>query len=157
MGGRRTAEAHRCGNLGTLDELAAVVRVLQAVRDVESVVAVPFAIEAGDIRRFDHSHRLMGYLQPVPSERSCCSSRGVAKGGNGWVRHLIVECAGTYRHPPKVGKRKRHHLEQTTPEAREIERKAQNRLLDRYRVSSVRGMMTVVVCTAIARELAGSI
>jgi hypothetical protein len=46
-------------------------------------------------------------------------------------------------------------LEQTTPRVREIAWKAQCRLTARYRALSARGKRSTVVCTAIARELAG--
>jgi transposase len=42
--------------------LAPVVHALQALRGVELIVAVTFAIEIGDIRRFDSPRQLTGYL-----------------------------------------------------------------------------------------------
>lgn len=138
--------------------LAPVVRALQALRGIELIVAVTFASEIGDIRRFDNPRRLMGYLGLVPSERSTGDAvrrGGFTKAGNGRVRHMLVESAWTYRHPPRVGKRKLYRLEHTTPEVREIAWKVQTRLSARYRVVSARGKKTAVVCTAIARELAG--
>jgi len=68
---------------------------------------------------------------------------------------MLVESAWTYRHPPKIGKMKLYKLEQTTPRVREIAWKAQCRLTARYRALSARGKRSTVVCTAIARELAG--
>lgn len=105
--------------------LAPVVHALQALRGVELVVAVTFATEIGDIRRFDSPRQLTGYLGLVPSERSTGDSvrrGGITKAGNGRVRHMLVESAWTYRHPPRVGKAKLYRLEQTTPKVREIAR-----------------------------------
>lgn len=110
--------------------LAPVVRALQALRAVELVVAVTFVTEIGDIRRFDNPRQLMGYLGLVPSERSSGDTvrrGGITKAGNGQIRHMLVESAWTYRHPPRVGKTKPYRLEQTTPKVREIAWKAQSR------------------------------
>jgi transposase len=138
--------------------LAPVVRALQALRGVDLIVAVTFATEIGDLRRFESPRQLMGYLGLVPSERSTGDTvrrRGITKAGNGRVRHMLVESAWTYRHPPKIGKMKLYRLEQTSPKVREIAWKAQTRLTTRYRALSARGKKTTVICTAIARELVG--
>ena len=138
--------------------LAPVVRALQALRGVELIVAITFATEIGDVRRFDSPRQLMGYLGLVPSERSTGDSirrGGITKAGNSRVRHMLVESAWTYCHPPRVGAKKLYRLEQTTPKVREIAWKAQSRLSARYRTLSAKGKKTTVVCAAIARELVG--
>ena len=138
--------------------LAPVVRALQALRGVDLIVAVTFATEIGDLRRFENPRQLMAYLGLVPGERSTGETirRGaITKTGNGRVRHMLVESAWTYRHPPRVGAKKLYKLDQTTPKVREIAWKAQTRLTTRYRALIARGKKTTVVCTAIARELAG--
>jgi transposase len=138
--------------------LAPIVQALQALRGVDLIVAVTFATEIGDIRRFDNPRQLMGYLGLVPSERSTGDTvrrGGITKTGNGRVRHMLVESAWTYRHPPRIGKAKLYRLEAAPPRVREIAWKAQTRLTARYRALSGRGKKTTVVCTAIARELVG--
>ena len=122
-----------------------------------SIVAVTFATEIGDLRRFESPRQLMGYLGLVPSERSTGETVRAwhHQGGNGRVRHMLVESAWTYRHPPRIGKMKLYRLEQTSPKVREIAWKAQTRLTTRYRALSARGKKTTVICTAIARELVG--
>ena len=138
--------------------LAPVVNALQALRGVSLVVAVTFVAEIGDLRRFESPRRLMAYLGLVPSERSTGDAvrrGGITKAGNGRVRHLLVESAWTYRHPPRVGAKKLAQLERVPPKVREIAWKAQSRLTARYRALAARGKRLTVVCTAIARELAG--
>lgn len=138
--------------------LGPVVRALQTLRGVELIVAVTFATEVGDVTRFESPRQLMGYLGLVPGERSTGETvrRGsITKAGNGRVRHMLVESAWTYRHPPKVGAKKLYRLEQAPPKVREIAWKAQSRLTARYRTLAARGKRTTAVCTAIARELAG--
>ena len=138
--------------------LAPVVRALQALRGVDLIVAVTFVTEIGDLRRFESPRRLMAYLGLVPSERSTGDSvrrGGITKAGNGRVRHMLVESAWTYRHPPRVGAKKLAQLERVPPKVREIAWKAQSRLSARYRALAARGKRLTVVCTAIARELAG--
>ena len=137
--------------------LAPLVEALQALRGVDLVTAVTFVVEVGDIRRFESPRQLMGYLGLVPGERSTGETvrRGsITKMGNARVRHLLVESAWTYRHPPRVGKAKLPKLERVSPKVREIAWKAQSRLTARYRALTARGKKTTVTCTAIARELA---
>lgn len=138
--------------------LAPLVRALEALRGVSTIVAVTFVTEVGDLRRFDSPRQLMGYLGLVPSERSTGETvrRGpITKAGNGRARHMLVESAWTYRHPPRIGRVKLYKLEQAPPKVREIAWKAQARLTSRYRALCARGKRPTVICTAIARELAG--
>lgn len=83
------------------------MRALQTLRGVDLIVAVTFDTEIGDLSRFESSRQLMGYLGLVPSERSTGDAvrrGGITKAGNGPVRHMLVESARTYRHPPRIGK-----------------------------------------------------
>jgi transposase len=76
------------------------------LRGVNSIVAATFVSEVGDIDRFDNPRQLMGYLGLVPSERSTGDTvrrGGITKAGNRRVRHMLVESAWTYRHPPRLG------------------------------------------------------
>ncbi|NRP75393.1 hypothetical protein ILFOPFJJ_06316 [Ensifer psoraleae] len=100
----------------------------------------------------------MGYLGLVPGERSTGETVkriGITKAGNGRVRALLVECAWTYRYPPRIGRRKLYRLQEVSSAVREIAWKAQARLTARYRMLSARGKKSTVVCTAVARELVG--
>lgn len=138
--------------------LAPVVQGLQALRGVDLIVAATFVSEIGDLARFESPRQLMAYLGLVPSERSTGDTvrRGpITKAGNVRVRHMLVESAWTYRHPPRVGAKKLYKLEQVSPAVREIAWKAQTRLTARYRALSAKGKKTTIVCTAIARELVG--
>jgi transposase len=137
--------------------LAPIVEALQALRGIELVTAVTFVVEVGDIGRFESPRRLMAYIGLVPGERSTGETvrRGsITKMGNARLRHLLVESAWTYRHPPRVGKAKLAKLERVSPKVREIAWKAQSRLTARYRALTARGKKTTVACTAVARELA---
>lgn len=114
---------------------APVIRALQTLRGVDLIVAVTFATEVGDVSRFESPRQLMGYLGLVPGERSTGETvrrGGVTKAGNGRVRHMLVESAWTYRHPPKVGTRTLYLMEQAPSKVREIAWKAQSRLTSRY-------------------------
>lgn len=138
--------------------LAPVVEALMALRGVDLVVAVSFAVEIGDVRRFESPRQLMGYLGLVPEERSTGETvrRGsITKMGNARLRQLLVESAWTYRHPPRVGKGKLAKIERVPPKVREIAWKAQSRLTARFRAFAARGKKLTVTCTAVARELAG--
>ncbi|HYH60962.1 MAG TPA: transposase, partial [Solirubrobacterales bacterium] len=50
--------------------MAPVVEAYQAMRGASFLVAVIFAAEIGDVRRFDNPRQLMAYLGLVPSENS---------------------------------------------------------------------------------------
>lgn len=138
--------------------LVPVVEALQALRGVDLVVAVSFVVEIGDIRRFENPRQLMGCLGLVPAERSTGETvrRGsITKMGNPRIRQLLIESAWTYRFPPRVGAKKLRKLERVPPKIREIAWKAQSRLSARFRAFSARGKRLTVICTAVARELAG--
>lgn len=62
-----------------------VVGALQALRGVAAITAIGLAAEIGDLGRFAHPRKLMGYLGLVPSEHSSGqrTSRGsITKTGN---------------------------------------------------------------------------
>ena len=106
-----------------------------------------FVVEVGDIGRFESPRRLMAYISLVPGERSTGGTvwRGpITEMGNARLRHLLVESAWTYRHPPRIGKAKLAKLERVPPKVREIAWKAQIRLTARYRALTTRGKKTAV-------------
>jgi transposase len=138
--------------------LAPIVHALMALRGVEINVATTFVSEVGDLRRFANARQLMGYLGLVPSESSTGDTvkRGpITKAGNRRVRHMLVESAWTYRHPPRVGPSKLARLEAVPEKIRKMAWKAQSRLTARYRALSKNGKKTTVINVAVARELAG--
>lgn len=98
--------------------LAPIVQALQTLRGVDLIVAVTFATEVGDMQRFASPRQLMGFLGLVPEERSTGATirqGGITKAGNGRVRHMLVESAWTYRHPPRIGAKKLYRIEQAPP------------------------------------------
>ena len=131
---------------------------LQALRGVAAITAIGLMAEIGDIGRFAHPRKLMGYLGLTPSEHSSGerTSRGsITKTGNGEARRMLVEAAWSYRYPPRVAQEKVEVLVRLPKPVRDIAWKAQVRLCDRYRKLTHAGKKPTVVVTAIARELAG--
>ncbi len=140
--------------------LAEAVQALMAMRGIDMVSATAFLAEIGDLSRFQTPRELMAYLGLVPSEHSTGETvkRGpITKAGNRRARRTLVECAWSYRHPPRVGREKQDKVAAAPRAVREIAWKAQNRLYGRYRALIRRGKLKTVVVTAIARELAGFI
>ena len=138
--------------------LAEVITALLAVRGMDLVAAATFLAEIGDLSRFQSPRELMAYLGLVPSEDSTGDTikRGpITKTGNRRARRMLVECAWTYRYPPRVGRDKQEKVAAAPRAAREIAWKAQCRLHNRYRSLLRNGKLTTVANTAIARELAG--
>jgi transposase len=137
--------------------LAALVTALMALRGFDFVAATTLLAEIGDLSRFRTPRELMAWLGLVPSERSTGEQvwRGsITKTGNRRARQLLVECAWSYRHPPRVGAGKLARLAAAPAAVREIAWKAQTRLTARYRALCRAGKLEVVAITAVARELA---
>jgi transposase len=138
--------------------LAEVVTALMAVRGMDLVAAATFLAEIGDLSRFQTPRELMGYLGLVPSEESTGDTikRGpITKTGNRRARRMLVECAWSYRHPPRVGRDKQERVAAAPRAVRQIAWKAQCRLHNRYRSLIRKGKLKTVANTAVARELAG--
>ena len=137
--------------------MAPVVAAYQAMRGVSFVVAVTFAAEIGDVRRFDTPRQLMSFLGLVPAERSTGEAvrrTGLTLAGNRRARRVLVEAAWTYRYPAPVSQTLRPRLEGLPKAVRDIAWKAQVRLCGRYRRLSTSGKKQPIIIAAIAREMA---
>lgn len=65
--------------------LAPIVRALQTLRGVDLIVAVTFATQIGDVRRFESPRQLMGYVGLDPGEWSTGETvrrGGITRAGN---------------------------------------------------------------------------
>ena len=116
--------------------LAEVVTALMAMRGMDLVSATTFLAEIGDLSRFATPRQLMAYLGLVPSEESTGDKivRGaITKTGNGRARRMLVECAWSYQHPPRVSRDKQPKVDAAPQLVRDIAWKAQYRLHHRYR------------------------
>ena len=137
--------------------MAPVVEAYQAMRGVAFLTAVTFAVEIGDVRRFETAPQLMAYLGLVPSESSTgerVKRGGITKAGNIRARRVLIEGAWTYRFPARVSRDIQARLDGLPREVREIAWKAQIRLCARYRKLIMAGKRKAVAVTAIAREMA---
>ncbi len=140
--------------------LREVVTALMAMRGIDLVSATAFLAEIGDLSRFATARELMAYLGLVPSEASTGETirRGpITKAGNRRARRILVECAWSYQHPPRVGQAKQAKVAAAPRAVRALAWKAQCRLCARYRALTRRGKPKTVAITAVARELAGFI
>ena len=137
--------------------MAPVVAAYQAMRGASFLVAVIFAAEIGDVRRFDTPSQLMAFLGLVPAERSTGDTvrrSGLTLAGNRRARRALIEAAWTYRYPARVSETLRTRREGLSSAVRDIAWKAQVRLCARYRRLSAAGKKPPVVVAAIAREIA---
>lgn len=137
--------------------MAPVVEAYQAMRGASFIVAVTFAAEIGDVRRFDNPRQLMSFLGLVPAESSTgemVRRKGLTLAGNRRARRVLVEAAWTYRYPARVGETLRARLDGLPKIVRDIAWKGQVRLCARYRRLSAAGKKLPVVVAAIAREMA---
>ena len=135
-----------------------VVKALQALRGVDIVTAVGLVAEIGDLRRFDHPRKLMGYLGLVPSEASSGDRvhRGsITKTGNAHARRLLTEAAWHYRFKARIGCHAQRRQQDLSQPVREIAWNGQLRLNKRFAMLQARGVQVNKACVAVARELAG--
>jgi transposase len=112
--------------------MAPVVEAYQAMRGASFLVAVTFAAEIGDVRRFDAPRQLMSFLGLVPAESSTGDTirrKGLTLAGNRRARRALIEAAWTYRYPARVSETLRARLEGLPKPVRDIAWKAQVRLL----------------------------
>jgi transposase len=137
-----------------------VVAALQALRGIDSISAIGLVAEIGDLSRFAHPRKLMGYLGLVPSEYSSGDrvSRGsITKTGNAHARRLLTEAAWNYRFKARIGRQAQRRQETLSEQVRTMGWKAQLRLTKRFAALLGRGVQPNKACVAVARELAGFI
>jgi transposase len=135
-----------------------VVAALQVLRGIDAISAIGLVAEIGDLSRFDHPRKLMGYLGLVPSEHSSGErvSRGsITKTGNAHARRLLTEAAWNYRFRARVGRQAQRRQETLSEQLRAMGWKAQLRLTKRFAALQGRGVQANKACVAVARELAG--
>jgi transposase len=139
---------------------AALLGGLQCLRGVGLLTAATLVAELGDVTRFAHPRQLMAYAGVVPSEHSSGNRQrrgGITKTGNAHVRHVIVEAAWHYRHPPGVrGELKRRQAGRPAT-VTELAWRAQVRLHKRFGRLLGRGKLKQQAVVAVARELLGFI
>jgi len=141
-------------------QLAPVVEGLMALRGCRLITAMTVVAELGDITRFDTPRQLMAFLGLVPSENSSGPRRrrgGITKTGNNHVRRVLIEAAWCYRFAAKKSAPIQRRAEKNSAAVQAIAWKAQKRLCARYQHLHHRGLMSVKISTAIARELSGFI
>ncbi len=139
-------------------KLGPLVKALQAMRGVKTVVSATLAYELGNLRRFQSARQLMSYVGIVPSESSSGERRRlgpITKTGNGYVRRVLVEAAWSYRYRPSMSQDIRKRNEGVAPGVQKIAWKAQARLNTRWRRLQARGKDRRATLTAIAREMLG--
>jgi transposase len=103
--------------------MAPVVEAYQAMRGASFVVAVTFAAEIGDVRRFETPRQLMSFLGLVPAESSTgvtVRRKGLTLAGNRRARRVLVEGAWTYRYPARIGQTLRTRLDGLPKTVRDI-------------------------------------
>jgi len=130
---------------------------LCAFKGIRTHAAMVLVTEIGDFRRFERPGQLMAYLGLVPSEHSSGERQrlgAITKAGNSRCRHVLVQAAWSYRHPPRLGGPLRRRQEGQPPEVIGHSWKAQHRLHKRFRQLEYR-KNSRIAAVAVARELAG--
>lgn len=81
------------------------VERLRCVRGIDTHAAMVLAAEIGDWARFESPRQLMAYLGLVPAEHASGERErrgGITKAGNSRCRHVLIQAAWAYRHPPTI-------------------------------------------------------
>jgi transposase len=134
-----------------------VVARLRCFRGIDTHAAMVLATEIVDWRRFDSPAQLMAYLGLVPREHSTGGRErkgSITKAGNSHCRHVLVQAAWSYRHPPRRSDLLTKRQEGQPPEVVAHAWKAQQRLHKLYRRIADR-RNSRIAAVAVARELAG--
>jgi transposase len=154
---RRTELDRRIEALALTPAFATPTAWLQCFRGLKAHSAMVLTTEIVDWRRFESPRQLMAYLGFVPREHSSGDRErrgGITKAGNSHCRHVLLQAAWSYRHPPQIG---------TSLKARQRGQpaviiahawKAQHRLHKRYQQLAHRRPPQIAV-VAVARELIG--
>jgi len=135
-----------------------LVRAIMSLRGIALLNAMTLVAEAGDLTRFASPVPLMSYFGLTPSEYSSGQKRqqgAITKAGNGACRRALVEAAHQYRFTPRVTPAIQQRQQDQSPEVRAIALKAQLRLHARFMSLAVRQKKSVIITTALARELCG--
>jgi transposase len=130
---------------------------LRSFRGIDTHSAMVLATEIVDWSRFAQPGPLTAYLGLVPREHSSGSRehRGsITKAGNSHCRHVLIQAAWSYRHPPRRSQLLSKRQQGQPPEVIAHAWKAQMRLHKLYRRISERRNSRIAV-VAVARELAG--
>jgi transposase len=141
-------------------EWAPVVKALMGCKGFQEVAAMTIISELGDLRRFHHPRKLMGFLGLVPGEESSGGKRrqgAITKCGNAHARWMLVECAQHFRRAPKVSAALSKRQQGQSKEVKALSWRMQNRLSSRYTKLRMRGIRDTKCIVAIARELSGFI
>ncbi len=142
------------------EEYGEAVGILRCFRGVDTVTAMTFLSELGDITRFGSAGQLMAYLGLTPGEHSSGGRvrRGpITKTGNEHVRRILIESAWHYRHPARVGVALRKRREGRPGWAITRADQTQRRLHRRFEDLTRKGKPSTVANVAVARELAGAL
>jgi transposase len=153
---RRDALDQQLETMVLAPALAAAVETLAAFRGLEFHAALVLGSEVRDWCRFAKATQLMAYLGLVPREHSSETERrgSITKAGNSYCRHVLVQAAWAYRHPPRVGRALQARQAGVDARVVGLSWKAQHRLHKLYKhVAAKRGVQIAVV--AVARELVG--
>jgi transposase len=134
------------------------VEAFQALRGVQFTAAVTMVAALGDLTRCDHPRPRMKCLGLIPSEYSSGERRqqgSLTTAGHTPARRALIEGAGAYRDPAKVGRPLQRRLAHPPKALQDISWTAQVRLCTRDRRLLARGTHAHQVVVASARALGG--
>jgi len=155
--GRRQALDQRIAELAQTPTLQTPVQWLQCFRGFQVQGAMVLQTELGDWRCFDSARALMAYVGLIPREDSTGDRErkgSITKAGNAHCRHVLIQAAWSYHHPPKISAALKARQRGQPATVLSHAWKAQHRLHKVYRHLAYRKQPRIAV-VAVARELVG--
>ena len=100
--------------------LAPIVGALRALRGVDLIVAVTFvdarSVTCAASTTRGSSWAISAWCRASARPATPCGAVASPRPVIGRVRHMLVESAWTYRHPPRLGEQKLYILEKVPPQ-----------------------------------------
>lgn len=132
------------------------VDALVVYRGIDTLTAMVFITELGDIKRFSHPSKLVSYVGFDLREYSSGGRErkyGISKMGNSRVRWLITESCQRVHKIPTISKRLKYRRESVKPELIEIADRCMKRLYKKSNHLVLAGKPINKVKVACAREM----
>ena len=133
---------------------------LCSYRGIGVLTAMTIITELGDIRRFPHPRKLVGYIGLDLREYSSGGKErryGITKIGNRHVRTALIEASQSSAWPPNVSQRLKQHRKQVEEKYVEVADRCMKRIYRKATRLLHRGKNGNKVKVACAREMLGFI
>lgn len=138
------------------ENYASKVKVLNCFRGLDTLSSMTLITELGDIRRFSHPSKTVGYagLSIIESSSSGKEKKfAITKNGNKYIRTAVVEASQYATQPPRVSRALQARRQGVDPQFIDIADKCMHRLYKKSIRLLYKGKHKNKIKVACAREL----